>query len=104
MRVTRRPTIAGINGIEEAAPLAPPPAFSPATGRVREPRGDGDRVELSEGARVRQRLRAEIGDIDGVDEARVASLRARVVADAYAPPPSAVAARLVGERTADLVV
>ena len=74
------------------------------SGRLRTPDGDTDRVELSDAARVRQRLRAEVGDLDPFDAARVASLRARVVADAYKPPPAAVAARLFGELTADLVV
>jgi hypothetical protein len=38
------------------------------------------------------------------DAARVASLRARVVANAYQPDPAAVAKSLVSELAADLVV
>lgn len=104
MRITRRPAVAGIQGLEESGSLAPPPGFAPASGRPRTSTGDADRVELSEAARVRQRLRAEVGDLDGLDAARVASLRARVVADAYQPAPESVATRLLGELTADLVV
>jgi hypothetical protein len=49
-------------------------------------------------------LRAEIGDVEQTDSSRVASLRARVVANTYRPAPDAVAKSFVGELTADLVV
>jgi hypothetical protein len=61
-------------------------------------------VELSEGARLRQRLRTDVGTLADGDTSRVASLRARVVADAYRPDPTAVAKSLVSELAADLVV
>ena len=104
MRITRRPAAAGIQSLEESGSLAPPPGFALTSGRLRTSQSDANRVELSDAARVRQRLRAEIGDLDGFDAPRVASLRARVVAEAYDPPPETIAARLLGELTADLVV
>ncbi len=85
--------------MEDAGALAPLPSHAPAT-----PSRDADRVELSEAARARQRLRAGVGDPEQQDAARVASLRARVVANAYRPPAESVARSLLGELTADLVV
>ncbi|MBI3768957.1 MAG: flagellar biosynthesis anti-sigma factor FlgM [Deltaproteobacteria bacterium] len=104
MRITRRTSIPGLPDIEDPGAVAPAPSFTPPLGRRRDAEGSADRVELSEGARLRQRLRADLGDVEQPDSSRVLSLRARVVANAYRPAPDAVAKSLVGELTADLVV
>jgi hypothetical protein len=91
--------------VGDAGAIAPPPAFVPPRPRARAGETHaGDRIELSEAARQRQRLRADVGDLEETDAARIASLRARVAADAYRPPPDAVAKSLVGELAADLMV
>ena len=96
MRVTRRPTIPGVGELPGATEATE--AATPASGgRVT------DRVQLSEAARLRQRLRAEIGDASAVDVARVAALRDEVVTGTYAPDPRAVAERLLGELASDLL-
>ena len=100
MRITRRPSPPGVAGPEDAATIAPS-TFKPTSP------GDSsadDRVDLSDAARLRQRQRADLGDLERTDAARVASLRARVVTDAYKPAPEAVAKSLIGELTADLLV
>ena len=90
--------------MEDAGALAPMPSLAPpARGRAAESAA-GDRVELSEAARLRQRLRAEVGDPEQQDAARIASLRARVVANAYHPAADAVAKSMLGDLAADLVV
>jgi anti-sigma28 factor (negative regulator of flagellin synthesis) len=100
MRITRRPSPSGVAGLEDAgtiAPSTPAPASPSETGR-------NDRVNLSDAARLRQRVRSDLGDLEQTDSARVASLRARVTADTYKPAPEAVAKSLIGELTADLLV
>jgi hypothetical protein len=102
MRITRRPST-GVPGVEDAGGLAEPTAPPPRTGRPSEP-GHGDRVEVSDAARLRQRLRTEVGDLDTVRSDRVAELRARVTTDDFRPPAHAVAERLLAEVAADLLV
>jgi hypothetical protein len=104
MRITRRTSIPGLPGVDDPGAVAPAPSFTPPVGRGRDGEGSADRVELSEGARLRQRLRADLGDVEQPDSSRVSSLRARVVANAYRPAPDAVAKSLVDELAADLVV
>ncbi|MCC6850352.1 MAG: flagellar biosynthesis anti-sigma factor FlgM [Deltaproteobacteria bacterium] len=97
MRVTRRPTtIPGVGEIPGAAEGAEV-ATSASGGGV------ADRVELSEAARLRQRLKAEVGDASAIDVDRVRALRERSVAGTYAPDPRAVAERLLGELARDLL-
>jgi hypothetical protein len=105
MRITRRPSIPGIAPLDDPASIAPPPGFTPpgARGRDADPSA-GDRVELSEAARLRPRLRADLGSVEETDASQVATLRARIAADAYHPTADAVARSLVGELAADLVV
>lgn len=100
MRITRRPSLPGIAGREDAAAIAPS-AFTPPSPSES---SANDRVDLSGAARLRQRLRADLGDLEQTDPGRVASLRSRVVTDAYKPAPEAVAKSLIGELTADLLV
>jgi hypothetical protein len=91
--------------VDDAAAVVPEPEYTRPQARARDAEsGSPDRVDLSEAARLRQRLRAELGDVEEPDSARIASLRARVVADAYQPAPDAVAKSLVGELATDLVV
>lgn len=105
MRITRRPATSGIAALEDSAGIAPAPTFAPPLKRPHDRSGgNGDSVEVSHGARLRQRLRTDIGDLAETDASRVATLRARVAADAYRPSPGAVAKSLVGELAADLVV
>lgn len=98
MRVTRRPTttIPGVGelpGATEGADAAMPASGGKAT----------DRVQLSEAARLRQRLKAEIGDASALDVDKVAALRDAVAHGTYAPDARAVAERLLGELAADLL-
>lgn len=97
MRITRRPStsIPGLGGANPVADAAGPETQNggPVT----------DRVQLSEAARLRQRLKAEVGTSSDTDAARVAALQAEVANQTYAPSPRAVAERLLGELAADLL-
>jgi hypothetical protein len=105
MRITRRVNVPGLPGVEDPSTLVPLPRPTTEDARGRDPdASSADRVELSDGARLRQRLRADVGAVEHPDAARVASLRARVVANAYQPDPAAVAKSLVSELATDLVV
>lgn len=98
MRITRRPATT-IPGLGETAPAAEP---TESAGRA----GGGavtDRVQLSEAARLRQRLKSEIGDPSQIATDKVAALQARLADESYAPSPEAVADRLLGELAADLL-
>ena len=102
MRITRRANAPGLSSVEDPGTLAPlPRPANDATARDADPT---DRVEVSADARLRQRLRADVDAVDDSDSTRVATLRARVVANAYQPDPAAVAHSLVSELAADLVV
>jgi len=103
MRITRRPGIAGVPGVEDAAGIATPPTAPPSIGRARGDRAGADTVDLSEAARFRQRLRTEVGDLDTISSTRVAQLSSEVAAGAFAPPPRAVAERLLAEVAGDLL-
>lgn len=105
MRITRRPPIAGVAGLEEVTSTAlPPPTPSSVEGRPRAANEEQDRVELSEAARLRQRLRAEVGDVETTTTSdRVANLRAQVTGGTYQPAPRAVAERLLAEVAGDLL-
>jgi anti-sigma28 factor (negative regulator of flagellin synthesis) len=61
-----------------------------------------DRVQLSDAARLRQRLKAEAGD-PAASTADVGALRLQVENGTYAPSPRAIADRLLGELAADLL-
>jgi hypothetical protein len=100
MRITRRPSPSGVSGLEDAGGIAPSGFTPPSSG---EPSTD-DRVDLSNAARLRQRLRADLGSLEQTDAGRIASLRASVAGDTYKPAPEAVATSLIGEITADLLV
>jgi len=103
MRITRRSAIPGLPAVDDSAAVATPPAPQQPQRQTTEASA-GDRVDLSDGARLRQRLRADVGDVESPDSGRVASLRARVAAGTYQPAPNAVAKSLVGDLVADLVV
>lgn len=99
MRITRRPST-NIPGLGDTAPVgdaAPPESRDggmPVT----------DRVQLSEAARMRQRLKVEIGaGSETADPEQIAALRAEITNQTYAPSPRAVAERLLGELAADLL-
>jgi anti-sigma28 factor (negative regulator of flagellin synthesis) len=64
-----------------------------------------DRVHLSETARLRASLKAEVGDPAAATTAsdRLAALQAAVANQTYAPSPRAVADRLLGEIAANLL-
>ncbi len=100
MRVTRRPATT-IPGVSE------PPAASEGTEATAPASGSRvtDRVQLSEAARLRASLKAEVGDPQaptlGAD--RLAALQADIADQTYAPNPRAVAERLLGELAANLL-
>ena len=97
MRVTRRPPTT-VPGLGETAPAADAePAARPESGRVT------DRVQLSDAARLRQRLKSELGDPSASATERVRALQAQIADQTYGPSPRAVANRLLGELAADLV-
>lgn len=98
MRVTRRPTttIPGLGALLAPAEGADAGAQAPGGPVI-------DRVQLSEAARLRQRLRSEIGDPTAIGADRVAALHAEVANQTYAPDPRAIADRLLGELAADLL-
>lgn len=99
MRVTRRSTTT-IPGAGEL------PAVSEGTD-AGAPTGGGpvtDRVQLSEAARLRQRLKSELGDPSAATTTdRLDALQAEVANQTYAPSPRAVAERLLGEIAANLL-
>ena len=100
MRITRRPSTT-IPGLGEPPAIADGPEAAPnaSGGTVT------DRVQLSEAARLRQRLKAEIGDPSASAEtsARLAALQSAVADQTYAPDPRAVAHKLLGDLAADLL-
>jgi hypothetical protein len=100
MRITRRPstTIPGL-GEAPSVPDAPEAAGTANGGPVT------DRVQLSEAARLRQRLKAEVGDpaAHAATTARLDALRTAVANETYAPDPRAVAQKLLGDLAADLL-
>jgi flagellar biosynthesis anti-sigma factor FlgM len=95
MKITRRP-LHGPTDLGAALPTVDSDGAESASRT-----GGRDRVELSAGARLRLRLRQEIGDPTAVDEGRVAELRAQIAEGRYAPDARAIAARLLGELGAD---
>lgn len=98
MRITRRPSTSIPGSAEIAQPAeGGEPASRPSGGPVT------DRVQLSEAARLRQRLRTEIGDPSEISRERVEALQTHVANQTYAPDPRAVADRLLRELTADLL-
>ena len=104
MRITSRPPVAGIPGVEDAAGIAMPALGSKADSKRTGETGGLDRVDVSQAARLLQRMRAEVGDLDTIASDRVEDLRAQLAADTYRPAPQAVAERLLAELTTDLVV
>ncbi|MEO6027942.1 MAG: flagellar biosynthesis anti-sigma factor FlgM [Candidatus Binatia bacterium] len=99
MRITRRPssTIPGLGETPSVADAPEPSATS--GGRVT------DRVQLSEAARLRQRLKTEVGDpsASATTNARLGALQAAVSNQTYAPDPRAVAQNLLNDLAADLL-
>ena len=97
MRITRRPP-GQTPTVSDATPTTPL-----GGGSVRSESTDGSRdsVELSSTARLLQRLRGEIGDLDIVATAQVRELQQRVDANQYHPAPRAVAERLLSELAID---
>jgi flagellar biosynthesis anti-sigma factor FlgM len=92
-----------VPGVEDAAGIATPPTAPPSVGRTRGARAGGDTVDLSEAARFRQRLRAEVGEIDTISSARVTQLSSQVASGTFEPPPRAIAERLLADVAGDLL-
>ena len=103
MRITRRPEIAGVPGVEDAAGIATPPTAPPSSGRAGGERAAADTVDVSEAARFRQRLRTEVGDLDTISSTRVAQLSTQVATGTFTPAPRAVAERLLADVAGDLL-
>ena len=97
MRITRRPSTT-IPGLGESSPVGDAAATDTKSGGG----AVTDRVQLSEAARLRQRLKAELGD-PAATTADVQALQAQVASATYAPSPRAIADRLLGELAADLL-
>ena len=74
---------------------------TPAPGRLEAPAGD--RVSVSDGARELARLRAAVGDVDGIRSERVEALRAEVSAGRYQVDLEATARKLLGELLGELL-
>ncbi len=93
MKITRRSSIT-------TPPLSD---NAPKGGGVRPASGGGtaDSVELSGAARLLQRLRAEVGDVETTGVDRVAALQQRLDAGEYQPPAREVAERLLTEIASD---
>ena len=104
MRITRRPPgeFKGVGnptpGIADATPIGDAAADAQRSAGT----AVTDRVQLSEAARLRQRLKAEAGD-PAAPSADVGALQVQVENGTYAPSPRAVADRLLGELAADLL-
>ena len=100
MRITRRPgtTIPGVGEL-------PAPSEGTEAGAATSDGRVADRVQLSEAARLRASLKAEIGDpaADTIASDRLAALQIDVANQTYAPSPRAVADRLLGELAANLL-
>jgi anti-sigma28 factor (negative regulator of flagellin synthesis) len=98
MRITRRPTTT-VPGLGE------PPAVSEGSDAPASTAGGPitDRVQLSEAARLRQRLKSEVGDFGATSGGQVSALQDAVANGSYAPSPRAVADRLLAELAANLV-
>ena len=94
MKITRRSSIQSPVVSEGGAPKG---GSARPTGSA----GSTDSVDVSGAARLRQRLRAEIGDVETVATERVAALQERVEADDYHPPSREVAERLLTELASD---
>jgi hypothetical protein len=97
MRITRRPPT-GIPGLAESSPIGDVATTDTASaaGAVT------DRVQLSEAARLRQRLKADLGD-PAQSTADLGALQQQVASATYTPTPRAIADRLLGELAADLL-
>jgi anti-sigma28 factor (negative regulator of flagellin synthesis) len=98
MRITRRPTTT-LPGLGDAPTVGDAPDTTSATNGA----PVTDRVQLSEAARLRQRLKTEVGDPTATSDAHVAALKADVANQTYAPSPRAIADRLLGDLAADLL-
>lgn len=99
MRITRRPST-NVPGLGEV------PAAGGETGEATAPAGGRpvtDRVQLSEAARLRQRLKSEIGEAPATASERLRALQSDVANQTYAPSPRAVANRLLSDLAADLL-
>ncbi len=97
MRITRRPP-GQTPTVSDATPATPLGGGSVRTGTTS---GAQDSVELSSTARLLQRLRGEVGDVDAIETARVHELQERVDANEYHPAPRAIAERLLSELASD---
>ena len=97
MKITRRSSIQ--TPVTGAAGPATPLGGGPA--RAGETSGSRDSVELSATARLMQRLRGEVGDVDAMATERVRELQHRVDANEYHPPARAVAERMLSELASD---
>lgn len=60
-----------------------------------------DRVDLSPLARTLATLRSEVGDVEAIDQGRVAELRQRLQSGTYDPPASEIADALLRELAAN---
>src|SRR5215468_1212287 len=97
MRITRRPTTT-IPGLADAGAVGDVAGADPRT----ESGPVTDRVQLSEAARLRQRLKAEVGDVNE-PTSDLQALAVSVTDQTYAPSPRAVAQKMLSDLAADLL-
>jgi len=104
MRITRRPptSIGGAGEPTSVGDATPIGGAAPADAQRTGGGAVTDRVQLSEAARLRQRLKAEAGD-PAASTADLRALQVEVENGTYAPSPGAIADRLLGELAADLL-
>ncbi len=97
MKITQRPAT-GLPDIGGSAAVG-----NATDGESAQRHRSGDRVELSQGARLRAQLRRDIGDINEVASDRVAALRAEIVAGTYHRDSHAVAERFLVDVAGELL-
>ena len=78
-------------------------AVRPTGGTIPPALPAGDRVSVSEAARALARLRAEVGDVGAVDQAKVESLASLVARGQYTVDLREVARRLLRELIGDVL-
>lgn len=97
MKITRRPA-SGLPDVGGSAPIG-----DAVEGESTQRHRSTDRVELSQGARLRAHLRREIGDVSAISTERVQALRAEIAAGTYHRDPRVVAERFLVDVAGELL-
>ena len=97
MKITQGP----VNGLPDLG--APASVGDAPEGQAASRQRPGDRVELSQAARLRAQLRSEIGDLGEIPAQQVQALRAEIAAGTYHRDPLAVAERFLADVAGELL-